>query len=103
MCRLSAQHEGHGLGRVDQSGQTERAAEAGMQTEIDLWKAELGTVDSDPVIAGKRDFEARSECRAMHHRNCRERELFQPVQSVMGPAEKVFGAVFRQVPETLDV
>ena len=55
----SGQHHGHRLDRIDQARQAHRPAEAGMQAEHHLRKAEPRILDRDAVVAGERELRAR--------------------------------------------
>ncbi len=54
-----------------------------MQAEHHLRKAEARVVDGDAILAGERDLEAAAEAKAMHDRNGRHAEIFQPVGHAM--------------------
>ena len=63
------QHHGHRLCRIDQTRQPHRAAEARMQPELHLGKAEARIIDGDAIVAGERKFETAAETIAVDDRN----------------------------------
>ena len=68
--------------------QPNRAAEARMQPEQDLGKAEARVVDGDAMVAGQRQFEPAAEAIAVDHRDGRQRQAVEPVEHGMAARQQ---------------
>ena len=75
----AGQHHGHGFERIDQPRQAHGAAEAGMQAEHHLGKAETRVLDRDPIVAGERDLEPAAQAIAVNDGDRRHGQVIEPV------------------------
>ena len=84
------QHHGHRVGRIDQARQPHRAAEAGMQAELHLGKAEARVIDGNAIVAGERHFESAAETIAVNDGDRDRRQAVEPVEHGMAARERRF-------------
>jgi hypothetical protein len=82
------QHHRHRMDRIDEVGQSNRAAKPRMESEQDLGESEQGVLDRDPIIAGERDFQSATKAIAVNHGDGRQRQTVETIEDAMTADEQ---------------
>ena len=88
--RFAGQHQVERGRHADELRRAHRAAEPGMDAELDLRQAEvqLAVVGADAVVAGERELEPAAEREAVNRGDRRHRQRFEAIEDLLARAHE---------------